>query len=90
MTSHERPLLSPMNLQRRSTENTLCGLYPLLCDVTAYAEVCLPSHCLEVGCITPLFYCWVCVMQGVYRAVAWQCIDTSQYVPPKHNTIQTT
>jgi hypothetical protein len=31
------------------TENTSRGLYPLLCDVTAYAEVCLPSRCLETG-----------------------------------------
>jgi hypothetical protein len=30
----------------------------LLLDVTAYAEVCLRSRCLETGCITPLFYCW--------------------------------
>jgi hypothetical protein len=51
----------------------------LLCDVTAYAEVCLPSRCLETGCITPLFYCCVGVMQGAYRAVAWQCVDMSQY-----------
>jgi hypothetical protein len=36
--------------------------YPLLCDVTAYAEVCLPSRCLETGCITPLFYCCVRVL----------------------------
>jgi hypothetical protein len=30
----------------------------MLCDATAYVEVCLPSRCLETGCITPLsYYC---------------------------------
>jgi hypothetical protein len=33
------------------TENTVF----IVDDVTAYAEVCLPSRCLETGCITPLF-----------------------------------
>jgi hypothetical protein len=41
------------------TENTACVL---LCDVTAYVEMCLPSCCLETGCITPLFYCCVGVL----------------------------
>jgi hypothetical protein len=31
------------------------------CDITTYAEVCLLSCCLETGCVTPLFYCCVCV-----------------------------
>jgi hypothetical protein len=44
------------------TENT-SRLHALLCDVTAYAQVCLPSRCLETGCITPLFHC--CVYRGV-------------------------
>jgi hypothetical protein len=35
----------------------------LLCDVIAYAEMCLPSRCLETGCITTLFYC--CVLDRV-------------------------
>jgi hypothetical protein len=35
------------------TENTSRGLYPLLCDVTVYAEVCIPRRCLETDCITP-------------------------------------
>jgi hypothetical protein len=34
----------------------------LLCDVTAYTEVCLLSRCLETGCITLLFYCCVHVL----------------------------
>jgi hypothetical protein len=29
-------------------ENTV----PIVVDVTAYAEVCLPSRCLETGCTT--------------------------------------
>jgi hypothetical protein len=53
----KRPFLSPINLRRGSTENKSRGLYSLLRDVTAYAEVCLPSHCLETGSIIPLFYC---------------------------------
>jgi hypothetical protein len=31
----------------------------LLCDVNAYAEVCLPNRCLETACITLLLYCCV-------------------------------
>jgi hypothetical protein len=34
----------------------------VLCDVTAYAVVCLPSRFLETCCITPLYYCFVCVL----------------------------
>jgi hypothetical protein len=41
------------------------------------AEVCLPSCCLETGCITPSFYC--CVLDRVYRDVAWQCVDQICY-----------
>jgi hypothetical protein len=33
-----------------------------LCDVTAYTEVCLPSRCIETGCMMPLFYCCVRVL----------------------------
>jgi hypothetical protein len=55
MTARKRPSLSPTNIRCGSTENTSRGLYPLLCDVTAYAEVCLLSRFLETGCITPLF-----------------------------------
>jgi hypothetical protein len=55
MTDCKRPLLSLINLRHVPTENMSCVLYPLLCDVTAYAEVCWPSPCLETGCITPLF-----------------------------------
>jgi hypothetical protein len=35
-----------------STENTVS----LVADVTAYAEMCSSSRCLETGCITPLFH----------------------------------
>jgi hypothetical protein len=34
----------------------------VLRDVTAYAEMCLPSSCLETVCITPLFYCCMRVL----------------------------
>jgi hypothetical protein len=50
--------VAPINLQRGTTVNTSRGPYPLLCDVTAYAEVCLPSRCLESVCIILLFYCY--------------------------------
>jgi hypothetical protein len=46
-----------MNPRHGPTENISRGHYLLLCDVTAYAEVCLPSHSLEMGYISPLFYC---------------------------------
>jgi hypothetical protein len=36
---YSRPFFSPVNLQHGPTENTSRGLCPLLCDVTAYAEV---------------------------------------------------
>jgi hypothetical protein len=32
---------------------------------------------LETGCITPLFYC--CMLDRVYGAVAWQCVDQIRY-----------
>jgi hypothetical protein len=76
MTTRKQPLLSPTNLRRGPTENMSCGLCPLLCDVIAYAHMCLPSRCLEMGCVTPLFYC-VRLMQGVYQAVALQCVEMS-------------
>jgi hypothetical protein len=69
-TARKRSLLPPTNLRRGPTENTSRGLYPLLCDVAAYAEVCLPTRFLETGCITPLFCCCVRVIQSVCRAVA--------------------
>jgi hypothetical protein len=53
-------------------------------DVTAlhsivrYAEMCLPSRCLETDCITPFYY-GAHASRGVYRAVAWQCIDQTRY-----------
>jgi hypothetical protein len=65
-TARKRPLLSPINFRRGLTENTCRGIYPLLCDVTAYAEVCLPSNSLETGCITPLFHCWCVYGTSVY------------------------
>jgi hypothetical protein len=61
-TACKRPLLPPINLPRGPRENTSRGHYPLSCDVTAYAEVFLPSRCLETGCITPLFYCCLRVL----------------------------
>jgi hypothetical protein len=81
----KRPLLSLINLQRGPTENTSRGRFPL-CDVTAYAEVCLRSRCLEAGCITPLFHCCVWVSRSVYRVVAWKCVDKSQYVGLMHRS----
>jgi hypothetical protein len=56
-TARKRHLLSPINFRRGPIENTSRGRYPLFCDVIAYAEVRLPSRCLETGCITQLFSC---------------------------------
>jgi hypothetical protein len=61
-TARKRPLLSPINLRRGPIENTPRGRYPLFYDVTAYAEVRLPSRCPETGCIAPFFYCCECVL----------------------------
>jgi hypothetical protein len=69
-TECKRHLLSTTYLRCELTENMSHFLRPLFCDVTAYMEACIPSRCLERGCITPLFYCCMCVMQGVYQAVA--------------------
>jgi hypothetical protein len=33
-----------------------------LSEVTAYAEVCLPSRCPKTGSITPMFYCFLRVL----------------------------
>jgi hypothetical protein len=38
-------------------ENTVS----IIADVTAYAEMCLPSRFLETGCIIPLFH--LCLAQ---------------------------
>jgi hypothetical protein len=53
--------------------------YPLLCDVTTYAEVCLPSRCLETGCITPLFYCCVRVLFSNGRFCGSTVLAWSKY-----------
>jgi hypothetical protein len=44
----------------------------VLCDVTAYAEVCSPSRCLETGCITPMLHCCVriSISNGGFRGSA--------------------
>jgi hypothetical protein len=40
-------------------ENTVS----IVVNVTAYAEVCLPSRYLETECIAPLFYSYCCLAQ---------------------------
>jgi hypothetical protein len=49
------PLLCAVttHVQAARTQNNA----PIIFDVIAYAEMCLSSHFLETGCITPLFYC---------------------------------
>jgi hypothetical protein len=58
---YKRPSLSPINLRHGlRTENTA----PLLlCDVTAYAEMCLLSRCLAMK----MYFCHA-LKRGVYRA----------------------
>jgi hypothetical protein len=58
MADCKRRSLSSINLRRGPTKNTSRVLYLLLYDVTANAEMYLPSRCLEVCCITPPFYCF--------------------------------
>jgi hypothetical protein len=41
-------------------------------------EVCLPSLCLGIGCIIPLFYC--CMLDRIYGAVAWQFVTIYEYI----------
>jgi hypothetical protein len=56
---HSLPVILGISLYSGGTgptEITSRDLYALLCDVTVYAEVCLPCRCLETGCITPLFH----------------------------------
>jgi hypothetical protein len=56
----------------------------LLCDITAYAEVCLLSRCPEMGCITLLFYCCVYYLATAI-SVAHQFLhgaNTPHYCPP--------
>jgi hypothetical protein len=53
-----------------------------LCDVAAYAEVCLLSRSLETGCITALFYCCVRILLRNAVSVAQQFLhgaNTPQY-----------
>jgi hypothetical protein len=54
----------------------------LLCDVTAYAEMCLPSRCVETVCITLLFYCYMHVLlsNGCFR-------DSTVFASSKYATI---
>jgi hypothetical protein len=46
-TDCKRLLFSCKNLRLGPTENTSRGLYPLLCDVSVYSEMCLLLRCLE-------------------------------------------
>jgi hypothetical protein len=43
-----------------------------------------PVHCLADCCLATSYkhssYCWVRVLRSVYRAVAWQCVDMSEYI----------
>jgi hypothetical protein len=62
------------------------------CDVTTYAEMCLPSRSLETGCKTPLFHRCLArkyrknsliysSMPGrVYGTVARQRVDQIRYI----------
>jgi hypothetical protein len=52
--------------------------YPLLwwCHWTC-ADVCLLSCCIGTGCIKTFFHC--CVLDPIYGAVAWQCVDQIRY-----------
>jgi hypothetical protein len=66
-------------------ENTSRGLYPLLCDVTAYTKMYLPRSCLKTGCITPLFYCFERVLprNGCFcgsTVLAWSKYDTALWL----------
>jgi hypothetical protein len=46
----------------------------LLHDTTAYVKMCLPSHCLKMGCITPLFYCCrPCLAMDLYCTMLCPC-----------------
>jgi hypothetical protein len=65
---------------REHKENTVTVL---LYDVTVYVEVCLPSRCLEMGCVTPLCYCCVHVLLSNGCSVAQPFLhgaNTPQYV----------
>jgi hypothetical protein len=56
----KRSLLSPTNLWHGPTENTSHGLCLLLCDVTAYMEVCtepLPRNRLHNTAVLSLHAC---------------------------------
>jgi hypothetical protein len=58
---------------------------------TVVTEVCLPSRCLEMGCITPLFYCCMRVMPLPGNAltchniqvwaIIWVCNTTIDSIP---------
>jgi hypothetical protein len=73
---------SALQLMSASKQHLL-SLINLLKTVTwslssVVSRQCLRS-CLETDCMSPLFCSCMRVVQGVYRAVAYQCVDISQY-----------
>jgi hypothetical protein len=80
-TDCKRPLLSPINLRRGPTENMSRGLYPLLCDITAYTEVCLPLRCLATDVL--LF----CTFASVRTCLTPLCLAMGVHVTIHHNIL---
>jgi hypothetical protein len=82
-TSHKRPLLFPINLRRGPTNNTSRGLYKLLRDVTAYAEVCLPLRCLA----TDVLFFRVFASAGTCLTTP-RCLTMGAHVTISHSIIK--
>jgi hypothetical protein len=95
--SLKRPSLSLYKPSARTTQKTQpvccegcllirCLAMDVLLREYACAGICLPSRCLETGCITPLFYCCgrYTAPAAVYIVTVYQRVQTPQYTS-SHN-----
>jgi hypothetical protein len=85
VNSHSRILISSRHGPR--TENTVLLLHsanPQTTQKTSHVITISSAHWRADCCLATSYkhssYCCVRVSWGVYRAVAWQCVDMSQYV----------
>jgi hypothetical protein len=83
----EVPFPSSLTSSRHGprTENTILLLCSATTQKTNHVITISPVHWRADCCLPTSYkhssYCCVRVSRGVYRAVAWQCVDMSQYFP---------
>jgi hypothetical protein len=83
VNSHSRILLYPLGSDHtQKTQFYCCGAQTT--QKTSHVIAISPVHWHADCCLETSYkyssYCCVRVSWGVYRAVAWQCVDMSQYI----------